>query len=359
MIRHIAQRFSGLRLGTKFSIVLLIVLVFAVALSTITLWQVLQVQAENDVAARAEVLLGMINSVRSYTSDHVRPLLADTLATETDFTPERVPAFSARATFETLRQDPRYAEFLFREASLNPQNPLNRADAFESDLLAEFESNPGADELSGFRTRDGERLFYIARPLTVGSASCLECHGDPAAAPSSLIATYGDQNGFGWQEDQLIAAQVIYVPAQTVLDDARDSMLVLLAVFIGVSVGILLLINFWLKPSVISPVTEIAKIAELISEGSLDAPACADQDLGDVAARGDEIGKLAHVFQHMCEEVYTREEKLRQEVRQLRIEIDLARQDKQVEEITGSDYFQSLQAKAKHLRGQRRQASET
>ncbi len=350
----IARRFGGLRLGTKFSIVLLGVLVLAVALSTVVLWQVLQVQAENDVTARAEVLLGMINSVRSYTSNHIRPLLADTLDTETTFTPERVPAFSARATFETLRQDPRYGHFSFKEASLNPQNPLNKADSFEADLLAQFEGKPGVNELAGFRTRDGQRMFYIARPLSVSSASCLECHGDPANAPASLIATYGDQNGFGWQEGQLIAAQVIYVPAQTVLNDARRSLLLLLAVFVGISVAILLLINFWLKPSVIRPVEEIAKVAELISQGSLDAPACVDQDLGHVAARGDEIGKLAHVFQRMCEEVYAREEKLRQEVRQLRIEIDQARQEKQVEEITGTDYFQDLQAKARDLRGQRR-----
>jgi HAMP domain-containing protein len=52
---------------------------------------------------------------------------------------------------------------------------------------------------------------------------------------------------------------------------------------------------------------------------------------------------------------YIREEGLRQEISKLRIEIDLARQNKQVEDITESDYFQQLQAKAKKMREQRKE----
>lgn len=50
---------------------------------------------------------------------------------------------------------------------------------------------------------------------------------------------------------------------------------------------------------------------------------------------------------------YIREESLRQEISKLRIEVDLARQNKQVEEITESDYFQQLQIKARKMRSQR------
>jgi HAMP domain-containing protein len=47
---------------------------------------------------------------------------------------------------------------------------------------------------------------------------------------------------------------------------------------------------------------------------------------------------------------YIREEALRQEINKLRIEIDHAKQSKQVEEITESDYFQRLQAKVQKFR---------
>ena len=70
----------------------------------------------------------------------------------------------------------------------------------------------------------------------------------------------------------------------------------------------------------------------------------------DVAQRADELGQLARVFRRMAREVYARERRLKQEVRQLRIEIDESRTARQVAEITESDYFQDLQKKVDKLR---------
>jgi two-component system cell cycle response regulator len=69
-----------------------------------------------------------------------------------------------------------------------------------------------------------------------------------------------------------------------------------------------------------------------------------------VAARTDALGQLARVFSRMAREVYAREQRLKQQVQQLRIELDEARQARQVAEITESDYFQQLQARAYDLR---------
>jgi HAMP domain-containing protein len=353
----LAKRLNGLRLSAKFSVVLLGVLVLSVALSTVVLWQILKRQAENNVTNRAEVALGMINAVRGYTSDNVRPTVTQLESATTDFTPVQVPAFSARATFDEFQKNGAYTDFRFKEASLNPQNLNNQADSFEEELLASFADQPALKEMSGFRTRDGERVFYIARPLMISSESCLDCHGDPANAPKALLASYGDKNGFGWHVGDLMAAQVIYVPAGQVISDAQRSLLLLGGIFVGISVVILAMINFWLKPTVIRPLEKIAGVADLITEGSLDAPACASQDLGDVAQRADELGQLARVFQNMCREVYAREARLRQEVHELRIQIDQAKQQRQVSEITESDYFQNLQARAKDIRRRRDEQS--
>jgi DNA-binding response OmpR family regulator len=69
-----------------------------------------------------------------------------------------------------------------------------------------------------------------------------------------------------------------------------------------------------------------------------------------VAARGDPLGQLARVFQRMAREVQAREQRLRQQVQELRVQIDEARKARQVAEITETDYFQSLQRKARDLR---------
>jgi methyl-accepting chemotaxis protein len=49
-------------------------------------------------------------------------------------------------------------------------------------------------------------------------------------------------------------------------------------------------------------------------------------------------------------EAYGREQTLREEIQQLRIEIDVAKREKQVSEIVGTDFFADLQAKAREMR---------
>jgi CheY-like chemotaxis protein len=69
-----------------------------------------------------------------------------------------------------------------------------------------------------------------------------------------------------------------------------------------------------------------------------------------VAARDDALGKLARVFQNMARQVYAREQNLRQQVQELRIEIDEVKKARQVAEIIETDYFRDLRAKADRLR---------
>ncbi len=73
-------------------------------------------------------------------------------------------------------------------------------------------------------------------------------------------------------------------------------------------------------------------------------------ELAGVAARGDALGTLARVFSRMADEVRAREERLKEEVRELRIEIDEARQARKVSEITSTEYFKDLRARASELR---------
>lgn len=80
--------------------------------------------------------------------------------------------------------------------------------------------------------------------------------------------------------------------------------------------------------------------------------------LDSVAQRTDSLGQLARVFQSMVREVQAREERLKQEVRKLRVEIDEGRKARQVAEITETDYFQQLQERVRNLKGRQRPARE-
>lgn len=74
------------------------------------------------------------------------------------------------------------------------------------------------------------------------------------------------------------------------------------------------------------------------------------QMLNEVAARSDNLGQLGRVFQQMAEQVRTREEKLKQQVEELKIEIDQNNRMQQVSQITKTDSFQQLKQKVKQLR---------
>jgi two-component system cell cycle response regulator len=74
------------------------------------------------------------------------------------------------------------------------------------------------------------------------------------------------------------------------------------------------------------------------------------ESLDEVAGREDALGQLARVFQRMAREVYEREQRLKAQVQQLRIEIDEARAERKVAEITDTDFFRDLQEKASKLR---------
>lgn len=81
------------------------------------------------------LLLHAMNAVRSYTSSQVNPLLVPLMDSQGKFIPESVPAFSARSVFDQLRQDDRYRDFFYKEASLNPTAPQDRADEWETQVL--------------------------------------------------------------------------------------------------------------------------------------------------------------------------------------------------------------------------------
>jgi CheY-like chemotaxis protein len=88
----------------------------------------------------------------------------------------------------------------------------------------------------------------------------------------------------------------------------------------------------------------------------MDAAARVEDDTFELASldlvsqREDALGQLARVFQKMAQEVRLREERLKRQVRDLRIEIDTTRQAKKVAEITESDYFKSLSSQVDDLR---------
>ncbi len=112
--------------------------------------------------------------------------------------------------------------------------------------------------------------------------------------------------------------------------------------------GVLAVGVYALARQIARPILAVADAA-----AAVEAEQYETESLDEVSQRTDEVGLLARVFQRMAREVYTREQRLKQEVQQLRIEIDEVKRAKQVEEIVDTDFFQDLQAKARAMRSGR------
>ena len=338
-----------MRLTTKFTLLLSIVFLGGLILSGTVLWQALQWKSEQEITSQGALLMETMGAVRGYTDTHIKPLL-DQATTTAGFRAESVPAFSARMVFDDFHQHMDQAGFSYKEASVNPTNPHNKADSFEAQLIQQLRSNRSLAQLSGYRTRADQRYFYIARPLPVTAQSCLSCHSTPDVAPKEQIKTYGAKNGFGWQLNTVVAAQIIYVPASEVFDTALRSFLIIMGVFSGSFVIVILLITLLLQWYVLQPVSIMGRLARKIQHDETVADDLGSERVQQITERNDELGQLAQVFREMAQEIHVRTQTLKQQVHQLRIEIDEAKRQQAVAEIVDSDYFKDLQAKARKLR---------
>ena len=281
----------NLNIGRKFSLLLAVVFAIGLVSTGIGFSTILNRNSEGQIASKASILLQTMVSVRTYTSTQVRPELAERLESEQEFLPQTVPGYSAREVFEGLRNDPEYSEFFYKEATLNPTNLRDKADPFETEIVEQFRQSDTLTELKGYRSSPAGDLYYIAKPMRITNESCLQCHSVPNNAPASLINTYGSDNGFGWQMNEIVGAQMISVPASGILANATRSLLILMGIVTGVFAIIFVLTNIFLSRVVVAPIKQMADAADRISKGSM--------DIEFANTSSDEVGKLAAAFNRM------------------------------------------------------------
>ena len=277
----------GLRL--KFNLVLIAVFALGLALSAYVSHRILEANAQDEVVRNAELMMGAALAVRDYTSKQVKPQLE--LQLMRAFLPQSVPAYAATEMFNTLRD--KYPEYSYKEATLNPTNPRDRAVEWEADVVNQFRNDAERTEMRGIRDTPAGSALYYARPLKVSSPSCVSpCHDTPEAAPKTMVAKYGPANGFGWKLNEIIGAQIISVPMRVPLDKANRAFQTFMTSLVGVFLLAFIVLNVVLSVLVIRPIVRMSKAADEVSTGNFDLP---EFNVGS----HDEIGVLATSFNRL------------------------------------------------------------
>jgi len=232
-------------------------------------------------------MLDSATAVRTYTASEILPLLDQRVSSE--FPPQSIPFYAATQNFLHLRE--RHPQYTYKEATLNPTNPRDRAADWEADIIQRFRNDPHAEDMVGERDTTLGKSLYLARPIRT-EPECLACHSTPAAAPRSMVARYGSDNGFGWQPNEIVGAQVVSVPfarATAHADQAfRAFMGSLMAVFAAVFLALNVLLYLW----VVRPARRIVRVADRLSLG--------DEPAEDFPRRGaKELLALTHSFDRL------------------------------------------------------------
>ncbi|MES2972876.1 MAG: DUF3365 domain-containing protein [Pseudomonadota bacterium] len=276
----------GLRL--KFNLVLIVVFLAGFAAAGVISRQLLLDNAREEVLREARLMMEAAISVRSYTVNQIQPHLIKQL--EEVFLPQTVPAYAATETINAIQK--KYRDYGYKEATLNPTNPRDRATDWEADIINEFRQRAEVKELVSERVSPTGRTLFIAKPLQITNPACLQCHSVPSAAPPTMIKIYGEANGFGWKHNEIIGAQVVTVPMDLPINNANRVFGTFMASLAGVFVVVFIVLNVMLSWLIVRPIRKMSMAADKISTGDFDVPEFRDKGRDEVAVLGSSFNRM-------------------------------------------------------------------
>jgi HAMP domain-containing protein len=278
-----------MKLLAKFNLILLVIFGASGLLISQLAYRFLISNARREVLAQAELMVAGTRAVRDYTGEDLSPLLQQNPRHKVRFLAETIPAYGATTTFNKVRKN--YPEYSYKEATLNPTNPEDRAADWEADLIRELRDHPEQNQLVGERSTPSGQTLYLAHPIKVDPV-CMECHSVPSAAPHAMLTVYGSDNGFGWKPNEIIGAQIISVPMSVpvaIANQAFRSLLVMLVATLLLAILALDAGVYWL---VIRPLRIVSESGDRISRGDKNVPPL-------VVSGKDEISSVTASFNRM------------------------------------------------------------
>jgi len=147
------------------------------------------------------------------------------------------------------------------------------------------------------------------------------------------------------QEGNVQVVALVYLLTDSVRAAIQTG--IIRSIFVSVAVIVFgALISFLLSRSITQPVRKLTGAARAIERDERFEP----ERIASLTKATDELAHLARVFSQMAVEVQARQERLKRQVEELRIEIDEVKKASQVAEITETEYFQHLQEHARKMR---------
>jgi len=278
-----------MKLLMKINMVLVVVFGVGMCLIAWGSYSFLMGNAKKQVLAEAELMRATSSAVFDYNEQQISPLLERMTEHGEHFLPQAIPFYAVNKTFQYLHSS--YPNYSVRETALNPLNLDNQATDWEADLIHYFRDHPGQMEREGERSTVVGPMLYVAHAM-VNDSSCLQCHGEPSAAPQAMVQYYGHDHGYQWKVNEVSGAQIVSVPMSVPIAMARRGFRNLVALLGAIFLLTIFLIDVAMYLVVIRPLRRVVKNADIISKGEIDLP--------QLEVRGrDEIAEVTASFNRM------------------------------------------------------------
>jgi len=276
---------------SKFIIIITVLSLLATIAIGYTSYMLSRQSALAEAKSKGEIIYNYIKASGKFFGKYQYPLIMEDNTDKDRFIPELMSKFVVnRMEFEIFQET--LEGYLFKQATLDPLWPDNKADADEAKVIEYFSDNPQSTEKQGMMEKNGDNFFYTARPIRIEKAFCLTCHGDPADAPGDQRDIYGTENGYNWSMGETVGTSIIYVSISKAMDDAKQSALKIFTVGIICLLVTIICIWIFLDRSVVAPIIRLSSSAKDISIG---------KNLCDSihTESNDEIGGLANSIDRM------------------------------------------------------------
>lgn len=303
--------FRNRRLQTKINLIILgILLLFFGLFSVITFRQQKDYIVE-DAVEKARIVAATAIRGREYVSSQLE-------AGGIKLTRERyglIPEVVSTRIGSLVAKDLGYS---IRQISERYRNPKNAPDASEAAMLKEFYADPARKESYRVVTDNKALLFRYMQPFLV-EASCLECHGDPKAAPAFLDEMFPDptEQSFHYRIGEVIGAVSVSIPMGKLQAQVHKEVRKDLFHSGGMLLALVLCLGLLIRVAVTAPLGRLSLvIRDIVRTGRFEP----------IPRRGrDEIGDLIDGFNEMMVYLGEKTEHLEESEKRFRVMTETAR----------------------------------
>ncbi len=264
--------------------------VIAVAIIGIASYKFSTMHAIAEGQEKGNIIFNYIMAQRDFFREEQRSLAME-IVEQDRFYPSLMSGFVVtRATWDRFKKN--LPGYIFKQATIDPLFPANKADSDELDIISKFHDDSSKKKMEGVISKKGNDYYYIAKPIRITKKGCLRCHGDPANAPKDQIEEYGTEHGYNWEMGDTVATFIVYVSIDKALEQARRTSAVLVLIGAGTILLLIICIWFFVNRSVVNPILDLSTRTEEVSLG---------KNLQETIEhrKNDEIGHLASAINRL------------------------------------------------------------